>query len=132
MHRCQTSGCGKVLVLDGNQKNNRPVCAAEHAEYTGLPGRVKTGCMCTPEQTSLFCALHKPRQMKPQCTGSSTNEAHRAVVETILRKKETRNTTHYEVCSSAVTFGVTHSHYLLCKSGIVVRKRAVCCYLGTC
>ena len=40
-----------------NQKNNRSVCAANeagYAEYSGLPGRVKTG---SPEQQSHLCSL---------------------------------------------------------------------------
>ena len=54
-HRCTEKGCGEILVLDGNQKNCRPICAATEAgymEYTGLPGSVKTGCLETPEQKS--------------------------------------------------------------------------------
>lgn len=96
-HRCENKGCGTVLVLDGNQKNNRPVCAAEEAgfvEYAGLPGKVKTGCMATPDQSSLFCSLHKPRQLKVSPTPF---EGQRGVIEMILRKKETRNAIHYEV-----------------------------------
>ena len=93
-HRCKTKGCGTVLVLDGNQKNNRPVCAADEAgyvEYAGLPGKVKTGCMNTPEQQSLFCPLHKPRHMK------TTEGCRHGVIVSILKKKETRNSTFYEV-----------------------------------
>lgn len=70
------------------------MCAANeagYAEYAGVPGRVKTGCMETPEQQSIFCSLHKPCQMKPTEYGG-----HR-VIETILRKKLTRNKTLYEV-----------------------------------
>ena len=40
------------------------VCAAEDAgfvEYKDLAGSVKTGCMNTPEQKSLFCTSHKPK-----------------------------------------------------------------------
>lgn len=99
-HRCEKKGCGTVLVLDGNQKNNRPVCAAGEAgfvEYAGLPGKVKTGCMATPEQSSLFCSLHKPHQLKVSSTNS---EGQHGVIEMILRKKETRSTIHYEVKST--------------------------------
>lgn len=89
-------------MLDGNQKNNRPVCSAEEAgfvEYAGLPGKVKTGCMDTPEQKSLFCSLHKPRQMKVQSVDPhSQPEGRHGVVEMILNKKQTRTTTFYEVC----------------------------------
>ena len=88
-------------MLDGNQKNNRPVCAAEEAgfvEYSGLPGKVKTGCLNTPEQQSAFCSHHKPRQMKVHSADphSQMERAHR-VVEMILKKKQTRLGTYYEV-----------------------------------
>lgn len=67
-HRCKEAGCGSVLVLNGNMKNSRDVCAAEHAGlwsmYCGLPGRVTTGCMETPEQ---HCSRHKPRQSVRYC-----------------------------------------------------------------
>lgn len=95
-HRCHTSGCGTVLVLDGNQKNNRPVCAAGDAgyvEFEGLNGKVKTGCMNTPEQQSLFCTIHNPRQM----LADTATQGNLRVVEMILKKKTTRNTTFYEV-----------------------------------
>ena len=63
-HFCTTKGCGHVLVVDGNVKNHRSVCAATdtgYIEYAGLPGHIKSGCTNTPEQTSRFCSLHKPR-----------------------------------------------------------------------
>ncbi len=95
-HQCNVKGCGSVLVLDGNQKNNRPVCAAEGAgytEYKGLPGSIKTGCLQTPEQQSKYCKFHKPRVMdNTTIIGSTSN-----IVEMLLRKKTTRNSTFYEV-----------------------------------
>ena len=106
-HRCQTSGCGAVLVLDGNQKNNRPVCAAGDAgyvEYEGLNGKVKTGCMNTPEQQSLFCTIHKPRQMN----ADTASQGNHRVVEMILKKKTTRNTTFYEVRCVTLTHTCRH------------------------
>lgn len=48
--------------MDGNMKNCRDVCAADDAgfiEYVGLPGQVKTGCMETLQQCSIFCSLIK-------------------------------------------------------------------------
>ena len=98
-HRCNSEGCGQVLVLDGNQKNNRPVCAAEEAgyiEYASLPGKVKTGCMNSPEQQSKFCSVHKPRHMQSHDSVYKGDSDGR-VAESILRKKETRNGTYYEV-----------------------------------
>ena len=103
-HKCKEKGCGEVLVLDGNQKNNRPVCGARDAgfmEYEGLPGSVKTGCMNTPEQKSLFCTSHKPRHMKSLGTSSSQDDY--SVIEVILSKKATRNNTFYEASSIQVT-----------------------------
>jgi len=93
-HRCSTNGCGKVLVIDGNMKNHRSVCAASEAgyiEYDGLPGRVKTGCTNTPEQKSRFCHLHKPRAL------ISVSDKQNTIIESILEKKETRSITYYKV-----------------------------------
>ena len=54
--------------------------------------------MDTPEQTSLFCSAHKPRQMSQDSTEPHGNQRHRqGVVEMILNKKMTRNSTFYEV-----------------------------------
>lgn len=81
-----------MIVLDGNMKNSRQICAATDAgfvEYDGLPGMVKTGCMNTPDQKSRFCATHKPRQLlSDDCSG---------VIEMIVSKKTTRSTTFYQV-----------------------------------
>lgn len=104
-HRCHSEGCGTVLVLDGNQKNNQPVCATEeggYVEYASLPGKVRTGCLNSPEQQSIFCSLHKPRQMKLQNNEHSKCEkSTQGVVESVLKKKETRNGTYYEVCTGS-------------------------------
>ena len=65
-HRCSKAGCGSVLVIDGNLKNHRSVCAASEAgyvQYDGLPGKIKTGCTNTPCQKSRFCLVHKPRTL---------------------------------------------------------------------
>lgn len=101
-HRCNVEGCGSVLVLDGNMKNCRDVCAAKDAgflEYTGLPGQVKTGCMDTPRQSSKFCTNHQPHVA--QC--ASTADLQTKVVEMILSKRETRSSTMYEVCTCTYT-----------------------------
>ena len=40
-HRCHINGCGSILVMDGNMKNHRDVCAAQeagYAQFSGLPG----------------------------------------------------------------------------------------------
>ena len=109
-HRCSVSGCGTVLVVDGNMKNHRSVCAASDAgyiEYDGLPGRVKTGCTNTPEQKNRFCSLHKPRALT--CSHDSSN----TIIESILEKKTTRSVTHYKVyynvyLDSCVLFSTDH------------------------
>lgn len=51
-----------MIVLDGNMKNRRHICNARDAgyiEYPGLPGRVKTGCMSTPQYESRYCSQHQ-------------------------------------------------------------------------
>ena len=42
-HRCEKKGCGRVLVLDGNMKNARTVCACKNVgeiQFTGIGGVV--------------------------------------------------------------------------------------------
>ena len=96
-HRCNKPGCGSVLVVDGNMKNHRAVCAATEAgyiEYAGLPKSVKSGCTNTPDQISRFCSLHKPRALMPKhCHSNDTNK----VIELILEKKSTRSQNFYKV-----------------------------------
>ena len=98
-HKCETPGCSNTLVIDGNMKNRRDVCKADHAGYIkfeGLPGQVRTGCMSSPDLKSRFCKVHKPRA----CTltsgqGEVTNQE--GVVEMILQRKMLRNRTLYQV-----------------------------------
>ena len=52
---CDVPGCGIVLIPDGNTKNSHEVCLATHAGYagfSGLHGRVRTGCPNTPGHKS--------------------------------------------------------------------------------
>ena len=58
-----------MLVLDGNMKNNREVCyasSAGYAEFSGLTGKVCTGCPNTPAHKSRYCSLHSPFTVKPK------------------------------------------------------------------
>ena len=90
-----------MIVLDGNMKNSRQICAATDAgfvEYDGFPGLVKTGCMNTPDQKGHFCAMHKPRQLlSDDCSGR---------IEMIVSKKTTRSTTFYQ---AQWTFQIIHT-----------------------
>ena len=82
---------------------------AGYIEYNGLPGKVKTGCPNTPELKSRFCTLHKPTAAIPQeiqltdvpaQASTSTSSQHSASEEQIaiiLAKKQTRQTTFYQV-----------------------------------
>lgn len=81
-------------MLDGNMKNNRSVCLATHAgyaEYDGLPGTIQTGCPNTPAHKSRFCSLHKPTVAQ-----SGTENA---TCTFIVRKRTTRQSVTYEVCT---------------------------------
>ena len=41
-HTCEKPGCGNIiLVLDGNMKNHRYVCAATHAGYAEFNGKLE-------------------------------------------------------------------------------------------
>lgn len=60
-HHCDSSNCKRIIVLDGNMKNHRDICAARlagYAEYEGLPGRITTGCTNTPQLKSRYCVVH--------------------------------------------------------------------------
>lgn len=93
-HRCTYPGCGKVLVLDGNLKNRRDVCASTEAgyiEYNSLPGAIKTGCQLSPYSTSKFCFYHAPRFSK-NAEGKKVSE-----IQIITAVRETRSGKCYKV-----------------------------------
>lgn len=126
-HQCEAKGCGTVLVIDGNLKNNREVCAAVDAgfvEYPGLAGKVQTGCMETPEQQSIYCSDHKPCRLL-----SSDDRADGRVIEMILAKKETQQTVHYQVqYTQGISRSIILNYSIL---GAVAGKRRLFCYLGS-
>ena len=95
-HRCQFPGCQVALVMDGNMKSWRDVCMAQEAgyiEYEGLQGKIKTGCVNTPEQKSQYCTLDKPRACDPttrHCSEETPPEPlghDQGIVQLILEKK---------------------------------------------
>ena len=100
-----------MLVLDGNMKNNREVCyasSAGYAEFSGLAGKVSTGCPNTPAHKSRYCLLHSPITVTPQAIQFSDTDALATSVSReyddrqvaiITSKRVTRNSTFYEVSS---------------------------------
>ena len=93
-HRCNAPGCGNVLVLDGNMKNNREVCLAidaGYAEFSGLPGKVKTGCPNTPQFKSRYCHLHAGLTIS---VDEAPSEERPGI---IISKRVTRSTILYQV-----------------------------------
>ena len=67
-HKCEKPGCTETIILDGNMKNHRAVCAVTHAGYIvykDIPGQVRSGCQNSPAFDS-FCTLHKPVLAMPQ------------------------------------------------------------------
>jgi len=118
-HRCDVPGCGKVLVLDGNMKNSREVCLATHAgyaEFTGLPGRVQTGCPNTPGHKSRYCSLHAPCTALPKdiqfsedgspITVGPTTSSEERHVAVILSKRVTRNSNFYQVTTMCIPYSL--------------------------
>lgn len=94
-HLCTYPGCREVLIIDGNMKNRRDICAAKDAgwiQYPELPGCVKTGCISSPAFKSAFCAKHKIRAVE-----ADTADPDKMVVDSLLAKKETRNGNYYQV-----------------------------------
>ena len=137
-HRCSRPGCGEVLVLDGNMKNNREVCyavEAGYAEFSGLPGRIQTGCPNTPAIKSRYCPVHAPITATPQDiqfsedgnpvvthVSTSTEERHAAIV---VSKRITRTSTFYQVINyfNFISIIMIQMHVLVCMlSGGVARK----------
>ena len=99
-HPCKYLGCKTVIVIDGNMKNRRNVCAATEAgylEYEGLKGNVKTGCPMTPFQTSQYCYHHVTRVLKSDVEDKSTHLGEEGIVKVIISKRETRNGVYYQV-----------------------------------
>ena len=109
-HKCKFPGCGKVLVLDGNCKNQRDVCAATEAgyiEYPGLVGAIKTGCQFTPMRSSQYCYYHSPRISASHALPDpqTCNEPvpltqlpkQHGVVQFIMARKVTRSQIYYQV-----------------------------------
>ena len=111
-HMCNYPGCQSVIVVDGNMKNRRDICAATEAgyvEYSGLPGKIKSGCQLTPMQTSKYCYQHAERVCKPtpaslqedeeQGRASSNRKmlSEEGIVKMILSKKQTRSGVYYQV-----------------------------------
>jgi hypothetical protein len=101
-HRCECPGCGSVLVLDGNMKNNREVCYATRAGYTefsGLVGQIATGCPNSPAFKSRYCTYHSPFAVSPQEEGSSPlSDQESQLAAIITGKRLTRTSTFYQVC----------------------------------
>ena len=112
-HQCKYPGCSNVLVIDGNLKNRRAVCAASEAGYLqcpGLCGTIKSGCQLTPLQTSKYCYQHANRvsNARPQCQDNqmeedipqsieSTQSESDGIIKFILSRKQTRNGAYYQV-----------------------------------
>ena len=91
-------------------KNHRDVCLAReagYAEFSGLPGKVKTGCPNTPQLKSRYCSSHTPTAFMPRGESDSTETALVSVQATpskddeqiafINAKKITRQSTFYQV-----------------------------------
>ena len=101
-HTCSYSGCKNVLVIDGNMKNRRDVCAATEAgytEYNGLPGVIKTGCQLTPSFQSKFCYEYSLRvgKITPVEDGQQVALPEENIVGIIASKKQTRRGIYYQV-----------------------------------
>ncbi len=89
-----------MLVIDGNMKNRRDVCAATKAgyiEYEGLPEVIITGCQQTPGHQSKYCYSHAPRISKMEVETDPLQEE--GIVQLIMAKKSTRSGTYYQVRS---------------------------------
>ena len=95
------------MVIEGNMKNRRNVCAATEAgylEYDGLEGNIKTGCPMTPLQTSRYCYHHATHVSKPDAEDKCTQSGEEGVVKVIMSKKATRSGVYYQVIMLYIIF----------------------------
>ncbi len=106
-----------MLVMDGNMKYHRDVCLAKeagYAEFSGLSGRIKTGCPNTPLLKSRFCSDHDNTAFHP--VGEITDPVLESVerdqqVAYITDKKTTRQTTFYQASIVFLVMRIhTHAH----------------------
>ena len=112
-HECSFPGCKNVLVIDGNMKNRRDVCAASEAgfiEYDSLPGMIKTGCQLSPGYQSRYCYNHAPRVSRQAVEGKAQQEE--GIVQLITAKKQTRGAIYSQVCMYCVSLGVCMYMYM--------------------
>ena len=104
---CNFPGCKSVLVLDGNMKNRRDVCAASEAgfiEYESLPGAIKSGCQFSPGYQSKYCHEHAPRiSQRTIAEDQASGHSEAGVVKLITAKKQTRKETYYQVYTRVTT-----------------------------
>jgi len=87
-----------VIVIDGNLKNRRDICASTSAgllSFNGLPD-IKTGCQATPGWQSKFCYDHAPRRSKISLDASEDLCSEQAI-QFVTGKKQTRGGIYYEV-----------------------------------
>ena len=103
-----------MLVIDGNMKNRRDVCAASEAgftEYEGLPGVIKTGCQLSPGYQSRYCHKHALRITSITDGEEQTLSCTKyGIVKFITAKKVTCYATYYQVRTYIVyTHLGTHS-----------------------
>ena len=92
-------------------KNNREVCSAKlagYSEFSGLPGRLQTGCPNTPMPKSRYCSLHAPAATvlhkcqlsddgNPEMTDKESEGKEERQAAIILKKRTTRKSTFYQV-----------------------------------
>ena len=109
-HHCDSAQCRRIIVIDGNMKIHRDICAARaagYAEYDGLPGRITTGCTNTPQLRSRYCSAHAPTAFssvgeEAVCPHHCENGFDQ--VAYILDKKTTRQTSFYKVVASSTLY----------------------------
>ena len=98
-HVCTFPGCTNVIVIDGNLKNRRDICASKsagHLEFIGLPGTIETGCQLTPCWQSRYCYNHAPR-ISGLSVKDSDEFCPEDVVQYITEKRQTRSGMYYHV-----------------------------------
>ena len=99
VHKCDRPGCESCLIIDGDLKPHRMLCAAKLCgirEFANSDVKVVTGCTSMPGTKDKFCFKHR-REETPERTGkdvsSETREKLKNTEKICLHQKRLKTTT---------------------------------------
>ena len=92
-HRCEKTGCGSVLVIDGGQKPQRKICAARKAgilKFKHSPIETVVGCTRIPGIGKQFCSEHEESNVPSMPANKMTIENVKKLRSSVKKVKDER------------------------------------------